>query len=166
MPFKAPLGAVLAFIGAAAAIIGTFLPWAHVTVVRSALAGSSFTLDPDGWRGDGNAVFVIGLVAAALGGGLIWRDRGRTGAVLRTLLLICGLAIGAITFWDTTHVSDRFSYLARRVAEARVNRMAPRVRSRIAPGIVISAAGGVLLVFAAVIDRFLADEVLVIEEDE
>lgn len=165
MPFRAPIAALLAFIGAAAAMLGTFLPWAHITVLRNALVGSSFTLDPTGWKGDGNAVFVIGALAAVVGGLLLWRDSGRTGAILRTLLLLGGLAIGGITFWDTTHVADRFSYVGRRLQEERALNRAPRLRTRISPGIVISAGGGVLLIFAAVIDRVLAEEVIVVEEE-
>ncbi len=165
MPFRAPVGAILAFVGAAAAIAGTFLPWAHITIVRNALVGSSFTLDPTGWKGDGNAVFVLGVLAAIVGGALVWRDSGRTGAVLRTALLLGGLAIGAITFWDTTHAADRFSYVGRRLQEERRLNRAPRLRTRISLGIVISAGGGVLLVFAAVIDRVLTEEEIVVEED-
>ncbi|HZQ34952.1 MAG TPA: hypothetical protein VFD32_03390 [Dehalococcoidia bacterium] len=165
MPFRAPVAALLAFLGAAAAMLGTFLPWAHITVVRNALVGSSFTLDPTGWKGDGNAVFVIGALAVVVGGLLLWRDSGRTGTVLRTLLLLGGLAIGGITFWDTTHVADRFSYVGRRLQEERALNRAPRLRTRISPGIVISAGGGVLLIFAAVIDRVLAEEVIVVEDE-
>jgi hypothetical protein len=162
MPPRAPLGAVLAFIGAAAAMTGTFLPWAHITVVRNALVGSSFTLDPIGWKGDGNAVFIIGALALVVGGVLVWRDTGRAGALLRTALLLGGLAIVAITFWDTTHAADRFSYVGRRVQQERRQNRAPRISTRISPGIVISAGGGVLLVFAAVVDRFFADEEIVV----
>ncbi|HLZ71133.1 MAG TPA: hypothetical protein VKV26_14625 [Dehalococcoidia bacterium] len=165
VPLRVPLGAVLALVGAAAAMAGTFLPWAHITVLRNALVGSSFTLDPTGWKGDGNAVFILGILAVIVGGLLLWRDRGRTGTILRTALLLGGLAIVAITFWDTTHVADRFSYVGRRLQEERRLNRAPRLRTRISPGIVISAGGGVLLVFAAVIDRFLAEEEIVVEED-
>jgi hypothetical protein len=164
IPSRAPVAAILALLGAAAAMIGTFLPWAHVTVVRNALVGSSFTLDPTGWKGDGNAVFILGALAAVTGALLLWRDSGRTGTVLRTALLLGGLVIGGITFWDTTHVADRFGYVGRRLQQERQLNRAPRIRTRISVGIVISAGGGALLVFAAVIDRFLADEEIVIEE--
>jgi hypothetical protein len=145
---------------------GTFLPWAHVTVFRNARVGSSFSLDPSGWRGDGNVVFALGAAAAVIGVVLLWWDYGRLGVVLRSILLLCGLAIAGVTFWDTTHVSERFSYVAHRVALVQSQtHVAPRVATRISYGIVLSAAGGVMLVFAAVIDRFLADEQVIVEDD-
>jgi len=167
MARRAPLGAVLACLGAAAAIVGSFLPWAHVTIFRNSLIGSAITFDPSGWKGDGNAVFALGVGAMVVGIVLLWRDVGRTGTVLRTVLLIAGLAIGAVTFWDTTHVSSRFSYLAHQIAaEKRITHVAPRIHTRVALGIVIAATGGVLLVFAAAIDRLLAEEEVVVEEDD
>jgi hypothetical protein len=163
---RIPLGACLAFVGALAAIGGTFLPWAHVTVVSNPIVGRSFSLDPAGWNGDGNVVFGLGVVAAVVGLLLTYHDYGRRGTVLRTLVLLCGLAVVAVTFWDTTHVSSRFSHVAQQIEQQRrLNRVAPRVLTRVDPGIVIAAGGGVLMVFAAVIDRFLFD-VEVIEEDE
>ena len=161
-----PVGALLAFAGAAAAIGGSFLPWAAVTVVRNPVVGSSISLSPQGWNGDGNVVVGLGILAVAIGGLLTYRDSGRRGAILRTLLLVFGLAIVAVTFWDTTHVSSRFSHVADRIEQERqATRVAPRVRTRVSPGIVIAAGGGVILVFAAVIDRFLFDEEIIEEED-
>ena len=72
-----------------------------------------------------------------------------------------------VTFWDTTHVSSRFGHVAQRVEqEQRLTRVAPRVRTRVDPGIVIAAGGGVLMVFGAVIDRLLFDVEEQIVEDE
>src|SRR5438105_1051338 len=104
---RPPLGALLAFAGAAAAIAGPFLPWAHVTIVRNPLVGTLRPLDPSGWDGDGNVVFALGITAAVIGALLTYHDRGVRGAVLRTAVLLCGLAIVGVTFWDTTHVSSR-----------------------------------------------------------
>jgi hypothetical protein len=164
---RIPLGACLAFVGAAAAIGGAFLPWAHVTVVSNPIVGKSFSLDPAGWNGDGNVVCGLGVVVALVGLLLTYHDFGRRGAILRTLVLFCGLAVVAVTFWDTTHVSSRFSHVAQQVEqEKRLNRVAPRVRTRVAPGIVIAAGGGVLMVFAAVIDRILFDEEVIEEEED
>ncbi len=166
MPAKAPIGALLTLLGAGAAIIGSFLPWAHVTVVRSPLIGSSFTLDPGGWNGDGNVVFGLGIAAAIIGFVLLFKDEKRFGWYLRTAVLIFGIAIVLTTFWDTTHVSERFSHVAARVAEETLKtRVAPRVRTRVSSGIILAAAGGVIMVFAAVIDRFLVDEKVVVVED-
>lgn len=162
------MGAILAFLGAAAAIIGSFLPWAHVTVIRSALTGSSITLDPSGWNGDGNLVFGLGVAAAIIGAVLLLKDATRAGTYLRNAMLVFGIAIMAVTFWDTTHVSQRFSHVASRVAEERLSsptHLAPRVRTRVAPGIIIAAGGGVLMVFAALIDRFLVDQDVIVVED-
>src|SRR5947209_16105440 len=117
MPATVPVGAVLALLGAGAAIIGAFLPWAHVTVVRSPLVGSSFTLDPGGWNGDGNVVYGLGVAAAVIGLLLVFKDEARPGWYLRTAVLVFGIAIVVTTFWDTTHVSQRFSHVAGRVAE-------------------------------------------------
>ena len=160
------IGAVLAFTGAAAAIAGSFLPWAHVTVVRSALTGSSLSLEPGGWNGDGNVVCVLGVLAALVGALLLWKDAGTVGSLLRTTLLVFGVAVVVVTFWDTTHVAERFSHVGTRVAEEkRVGRAAPRVRTRVAPGIAIAAAGGVAMVFAALVDRLLTDEEVVVVDD-
>lgn len=166
MPARLSVGAILAFVGAAAAIAGSFLPWAHVTLVRSPLVGSSVALEPGGWNGDGNVVFGLGVCAVIVGVLLLLKDAGRMGTYLRTVLLLFGIAIVLVTFWDTTHVSQRFSHVARSVARVRLEtRIAPRVRTRIAPGIIIAAAGGVVMVFAAVIDRFLVDEEVIEVED-
>jgi len=164
---RVPIGAYLAFLGAVAAMVGPFRPWAHVTVIRNAAVGSSIRLDPSGWNGDGNVVFGLGVAALIVGVLLTQQDLGKRGTALRTALLLCGLLIVAITFWDTTHVSQRFSHVAQRVAEEqRLSRVAPRVRTRVAYGIVIAAIGGVLMLFAAGIDRFVANEQVIIEEDD
>lgn len=166
MPDKPPIGASLTLVGAAAAIAGSFLPWAHVTVVRSPLVGSNFSFTQNGWHGDGNVVFGIGVAAAIVGLLLLWKDAARTGSVLRTAVLLFGIAILAVTFWDTTHVAQRFSPVAKRVAQDfQVTRIAPHVRTRVARGVVIAALGGAALVVAAVVDRFVVDEELVVEED-
>jgi hypothetical protein len=163
---KAPVGASLALLGAAAAIVGSLLPWAHVTVVRNPIIGSSVSLTESGWRGDGNVVFGIGVAAAVVGVLLLVMDADRIGKVLRTAVLLFGIGVVAVTFWDTTHVSQRFSPVARQVAEdLRLNRVAPRVRTRVGSGLVVAALGGTAMVVAAVVDRFLVDEELVVEED-
>ncbi len=168
MAARAPLGAILAFVGAVAALRGSFLPWAHVTVIRSPLTGSSITLDPSGWNGDGNVVFGLGVAAAIVGGVLLMMDATRAGPYLRNAMLLFGIAVVVVTFWDTTHVSQRFSHVASRVSEERRSspgHLAPRVRTRVAPGIFIAAGGGALMVFAALIDRFLVDQDVIVVED-
>ena len=163
---RPPPGAILALVGAVASIAGSFLPWAHVTVVRNALVGSSLVIEPSGWNGDGNVVFGLGVCAAVIGVFLIFKDEKRFGQYLRTALLIFGVAVVMVTFWDTTHVSQRFSNVARKVAAERgQSQIAPRVHTRIAPGIILAAAGGVVMVFGAVIDRMLSDEVIVEVDD-
>jgi hypothetical protein len=166
LPRKPPIGALLTLAGAAAAIVGSFMPWAHVTIVRNPLVGATVSLNPDGWKGDGNVVFGIGVAAAVVGVALLLKDEERTGSVLRTIVLLLGIGVLGVTFWDTTHVAQRFSPVARQVAQdLRLNRVAPRVRTRVASGIVLAALGGAVLVVAAVVDRFVVDEELVIEED-
>ncbi len=82
-------------------------------------------------------------------------------------MLLCGLAIVAVTFWDTTHVSSRFSHVAQQVEQQRrLTHALPHVHARVAPGIVIAAGGGVIMVFAAVIDRVLFDETVIEVEDD
>lgn len=163
---KPPVGALLTLGGAAAAIVGSFMPWAHVTIVRNPLLGATVSINQDGWRGDGNVVFGIGVAAAVVGLALLLKDERRTGSILRTLVLLLGLGVLGVTFWDTTHVAQRFSPVARQVAQdLRLSHVAPRVRTRVATGIVIAAIGGAALVVAAVVDRFVVDEELVIEED-
>src|SRR3954447_11503712 len=85
---RPPVGALLAFAGAAAAIVGPFLPWAHVTVVRNPLVGTLRPLNPSGWDGDGNVVFGLGITAALVGALLMYHDRGLRGKVLRTVVLL------------------------------------------------------------------------------
>ncbi|MHB8576192.1 MAG: hypothetical protein ACYDCQ_12770 [Dehalococcoidia bacterium] len=166
MTLRAPVGAFLALIGAAAAAAGAFLPWAHVTIVGHPIVGRTATIEPAGWNGDGNVVFGLGVAAALAGCLLMVRDEGRAGTVLRSLILAFGIAVVLVTFWDTTHVSDRFHHVAQAVAnDLRLSRTAPRVHTRITYGIVIAAAGGVLMVFAAVVDRFLVPVVVVVEDD-
>lgn len=161
------LGPLLTLTGAGAAALGVFLPWAHVTVVRNPVVGSAVTLDPHGWSADGPAVVVLGLIAAVLGALLLWRDAGTEGRVLRSLVLVCGLLVVGVTFWDSTHVKDRFTNVRSTVAqEKQITRVAPRVHARLSPWIIVSSGGGALLVFAAVIDRFIEDEVIVVEVDD
>jgi hypothetical protein len=164
---RAPLGALLSFVGAALSIAGSFLPWAHVTLVLSPIAGTSIPLDPDGWNGDGNIVFALGIVAAIIGALLAYQDRGPRGRVLRTAVLLCGLAIVGVTFWDTTHVSSRFGHVAQQVEQQkRLAHALPRVHARVDPGIVIAAGGGAILVFAAAVDRLLFDEAVIEVQDD
>lgn len=161
------MGPLLTLCGAAAAVIGVFLPWAHVTVVRNPIVGSSITSDPHGWSADGRIVVAVGVLAALLGAFLLWRDTGTTGRVLRSLVLVCGLLVLGTTFWDSTHVKDRFKNVHTTVAqELRTTHVSPHVHARLSPWIVVSSGGGALLVFAAVIDRVLEDEVIVVEEDD
>jgi hypothetical protein len=159
-------GALLVLLGAAAAITGPFFSWARVILTSAAPASKSMVLHPSGWNGDGNVVFGVGIAAVVIGVLLLWRDTGRWGTLLRSAALMCGLAIVAVTYWDTTHVSSRFSHVVQQIAaEKRIGGVAPRLRTRVDPGIVIAAGGGVLLIFAAVVDRLLADTVVVEVED-
>src|SRR5205823_3465143 len=88
MALRAPVGALLALFGAAAAIVGAFLPWAHVNVVGNPVVGTVAVLEPQGWNGDGNVVFGFGVAAAVAGTLLLLNDKGRIGTTLRTLVLV------------------------------------------------------------------------------
>lgn len=163
----ARLGPLLTIAGAAAAVAGVLLPWAHVTVVRNPVVGSELAFNPTGWSADGPAVVLFGIAAALLGAVLLWRDSGHWGRILRLVVLLCGLAVVGITFWDVTHAKTRFSGVKRSVEqELRITRVAPRVHVRPSPWIAVSGGGGVALIVAALIDRLIEDEEIVIEEDD
>jgi hypothetical protein len=162
----ARVGPLLTIAAAAAAIAGVLLPWAHVTVVLNPVVGSELGLNPSGWSADGPAVVLFGAAAALIGALLLWRDSGRWGRILRLLVLLCGLAVVSITFWDVTHAKTRFSGVKRSVAdELRMTRVAPHVHVRPSPWIAISGGGGAALIVAALIDRLIEDEEIVIEDD-
>ena len=163
----ARIGPLLTLGGAAAVIVGVFLPWAHVTVVRNPVVGSEIVTNPRGWSADGPAAVAFGAVAVVIGMLLLWRDAGMWGRVLRLLVLVCGLAVVGVTFWDVTHAKTRFSGVRRSVADQfRLTQIAPRVRAMPSPWIVVSGGGGAALIVAALIDRLIEDEEIVVEEDD
>lgn len=164
----ARVGPLLTLAGAAAVIVGAFLPWAHVIVIRNPVVGSEIVTYPRGWSADGPSVVAFGAVAAIVGALLIWRDdNGRWGRALRLLVLVCGLAVVGVTFWDVTHAKTRFSGVRRSVEEQlRLTQVAPRLHVTPSPWIVVSGGGGAALIVAAVIDRLIEDEEIIVEEDD
>ena len=163
----ARVGPLLTLGGAAAAVVGAFLPWAHVTVVRNPVVGSEIVTNPRGWSADGPVVVVFGAAAALIGALLLWRDEGNWGRALRLLVLVCGLVVVGVTFWDVTHAKTRFSGVRHSVADQlRLTQVAPRVHVIPSPWIVVSGGGGAALIVAALIDRLIEDEQIVVEDDD
>lgn len=110
--------------GAAAVVLGAFLPWIKATSIFG-------TLSRSGMDDGGDGLFTAGLAVA--GGLAVWQAGRWLWAAI-----VCGAVITAIGFWDKSDVKDRAASID-----------SDAVSVSVGAGLYLTIAGGVLLGVAA-----------------
>jgi hypothetical protein len=153
-----PLPAILTIGGGLIAVVGSFLPWAKVSVNLSQFGAANFSESVGGLEADGWFTLIAGLVLIAIGIAA-YRKMASSGTALGVIGIIAGLAAAGTAIYDITSIesatTDDFANAASGTAGASAEQLRQFIEQldlqvSLQIGIILAAIGGLAGLVGAV----------------